>query len=37
MEGDGADVLAISSVEVAGASSAWRRGGRDGADSVRVA
>jgi hypothetical protein len=29
--------LAISSVKVAGASLAWRRGGRDGAGSVRVA
>jgi hypothetical protein len=36
MEGDGADGLAISPVEVAGASSAWRRGGRDGAGSVRA-
>jgi hypothetical protein len=37
MEGDGADELAISPVEVAGASSAWRRGDRDGAGSVRAA
>jgi hypothetical protein len=29
--------VAISPVEVAGASSAWRRGGRDGAGSVRAA
>jgi hypothetical protein len=37
MDGDGADGLFISPVEVAGASSAWRRGDRDGAGSVRAA
>jgi hypothetical protein len=36
MDGDGADGLAISPVEVAGAFSAWRRGDRDGAGSVRA-
>jgi hypothetical protein len=35
MEGDGADGFAISPVDVAGASSAWCRGGRD-ASSVRA-
>jgi hypothetical protein len=37
MEGDAADGLAIFPVEVAGASSSWRRDGRDGAGSVRAA